>query len=309
MSTGERFLDVADRVSDRLNPILVKETRQSLKSRQFVVTFMLLLLAAWLISAGGVLLSGSALEYGAAGQGFFGMYFSVLVFAILVIVPFGAFRSMLAERDQFTFELLSISTLTPRQIVWGKLCSSIVQILLYYSAIAPFIAFTSLLQGFDFANVVFLLAVAFLWSVFMSMIALMLSTVSQNRQFQSLSSIGVVILLIWQIGVAIGVSGQVMMGSIPFDDPEFWWGMACATFGGTTYFLLAQQIAVSRLTFESDNRSTGIRVICGLQFWLLWLGCAGYATWYGWIWNEWVFGMASVLSIFHWCAVGLFAVT
>ena len=39
-----------ERGSDWLNPILVKETRQSLKSRQFVATFLLMLVASWLVA-------------------------------------------------------------------------------------------------------------------------------------------------------------------------------------------------------------------------------------------------------------------
>ncbi|MGE3778068.1 MAG: hypothetical protein AB7F89_12845, partial [Pirellulaceae bacterium] len=36
-----------ERASEWLNPILVKEARQALKSRQFVVTFSLLLICGW----------------------------------------------------------------------------------------------------------------------------------------------------------------------------------------------------------------------------------------------------------------------
>ena len=65
MSSGEKFLHLTDYVTDRLNPILVKETRQALKSRQFIITFMLLLTVAWLISVFGVVLNGPAIEFGA----------------------------------------------------------------------------------------------------------------------------------------------------------------------------------------------------------------------------------------------------
>ena len=41
-------------LGDRFNPIVVKEVRQALKSRQFVGTFLLLLLAAWAGSIFGV---------------------------------------------------------------------------------------------------------------------------------------------------------------------------------------------------------------------------------------------------------------
>ena len=48
-SGWQRFESVLDRLGDRLNPILVKEARQAMKSRQFVVTFSLLLIdsALW----------------------------------------------------------------------------------------------------------------------------------------------------------------------------------------------------------------------------------------------------------------------
>ena len=37
-------------LAERANPILVKETRQALKSRQFVVTFLIVLVACWIVS-------------------------------------------------------------------------------------------------------------------------------------------------------------------------------------------------------------------------------------------------------------------
>ena len=92
-SLTDRVAEWGDKVSDRLNPILVKETRQALKSRQFSITFMLLLVVAWLISAAGAMWAGPAIEFGSAGRAFFVYYYFVLAFAIFLIVPFSAFRS------------------------------------------------------------------------------------------------------------------------------------------------------------------------------------------------------------------------
>ena len=49
----DRIDEWATRAGDAINPILVKETRQALKSRQFVATFGLLLFAslAWTSAA------------------------------------------------------------------------------------------------------------------------------------------------------------------------------------------------------------------------------------------------------------------
>src|SRR5689334_1490161 len=79
--------------SDYLNPILVKETRQALKSRQFVITFSLLLLAGWLWSM-MVLSWGPSIYYGAAGGDVFAGYFCILCLPLIVVIPFGAYRSL-----------------------------------------------------------------------------------------------------------------------------------------------------------------------------------------------------------------------
>jgi hypothetical protein len=307
MSTGDKFFHLTDYLTDRLNPILVKETRQALKSRQFIVTFTLLLTIAWLISVFGAMLYGPAIEYGSPGHGFFSAYCLVIGFAILFVVPFGAFRSMLTERDQNTFELLSISTLSPRQIVTGKLLSSLVQVFIYYSAIAPFIAFTSLLQGFDLPLAVLFLLVGLAWSTFVCMVSIMLSTLSDSRQWQAMTTIGMIILLLVQLVFALVISVDALNFSVSLDSAEFWWGLISWLVGAGSYFLLAQQIAVSRLTFESGNRSSGIRVISTLQFWLLWGGILAYGWWYGGgasIDDDMVFSFA-LMSCFHWLIVGL----
>ena len=62
-----------------------------------------------------------------------------------------------------------------------------------------------------------------------------------------------------------------MAESLPFDQIEFWGSTGYLLIAAGSYFVLFQQITISRLTFESDNRSTGIRVTCSTQFILAWL--------------------------------------
>ena len=309
MSRTEQFLAVTERATDWLNPILIKETRQALKSRQFIFTFFLLLILAWTISVGGVLWAGPALEFGTAGRTFFVLYFCVLAFAIFFIVPFGAFRSMMNEREFNTYELLSISTLSPRQIVWGKLGSAVVQLLIYYSAIAPFVAFTSLLQGFDLALVILLLTVGACWSVWITMLAIMSSTLLDQKQWQAANTLGMIVMLMLQLAVVIAVSIDVVRGVVRYDQRGFWWDLTVAGVAAATYFWLCLHIAVSRLTFESDNRSTWIRIICSIQFWV---ACAYllFDQWdRGWIVDKSAITLIACVILFHWVVVGTFAVS
>ena len=83
-----------ERASEWLNPILVKEARQALKSRQFVVTFTLLLICGWGWSLAGVAMLSQAAYYAPGGRFMLTGYFLILAVPLIVIVPFSAFRSL-----------------------------------------------------------------------------------------------------------------------------------------------------------------------------------------------------------------------
>lgn len=310
MSTIERSIAVLEQVGDHANPILVKETRQSLKSRQFVVTFMLLLAASWFIFTMGIMLGGDAIEFGAIGNEFFWFFYVILAFAVLVLVPFGAYRSLLAEKDQATYDLLSITTLSPRQIVWGKLSSALVQVLIFYSAIAPFIAFTSLLQGFDFVMVGFMLVITLFLAMLSSMIAIASSAMTKQRQFQALTSLLMLGMLIIQTMFLLSIVGS-FVSRFSLLDAEAWWTLGFFLVIAASYFLLFQKVATAHLTFESDDRTSGIRKVFSGQFFLLWIGIFAM-TWLApltFSLNDDILIPAIVLSFVHWGLVGLFAVT
>ncbi len=305
----ERTIDWLTSKSDWANPILVKETRQALKSRQFVVTFMLLLAASWLFFVFGVMLGGSAIEFGAVGSQFFQFFYWILAVAVVVVVPFGAYRSLLAEKDQSTYDLLSITTITPRQIVWGKLLSALLQALIFYSAIAPFIAFTSLLQGFDFVQVSVTLVGTLLLSLLISMAAIAVSAVAKQSQWQAFTSMFVLGVLVWSLGLVAGLNA--LAEELNLAEPESWWIIGLTLLAAGSYFLLLQKVAQAQLTFESDDRTSGIRLVCSAQFFLLWLGLlalAAFASWAGGIDDDAV-AVCFVVSIIHWSLVGLVAVT
>ena len=168
MSQVTEPLPLWDRLSDWMNPILVKETRQALHGRGFMITFVLLLLACWMASFFGALAAGPSLEYYPYAPRFFSYYFIPLMAAVGLVVPFLSLTSMLAERQDDTFEMLSITTLNARRIVNGKLNNALVQSLLFYSAITPFIAFTSLLQGFRVTPALVCMIIALFASVAIS---------------------------------------------------------------------------------------------------------------------------------------------
>jgi hypothetical protein len=270
----ERFLGT---VSERLNPILVKETRQSLKSRQFVVTFFLLLIAGWIWSLAGVALMGQEVLYGTRGAEVFWGYYCILAFPLLIIVPFGAFRSLAVEQEDRTYELLSITDLNPRQILSGKLGSAVVQMTVYLSAIAPCLAFTYMLRGIDFPTILFMVFYTVVGSLSLSVISLLAGTLTREKHWQVVVSVLLIIGLFWVfiLYVTWFTSVVLFFAGLSFDEPVFWQGNAAFMTAVASFFLLVFYAAVGQITFASDNRSTRLRVIMVAQHvlftgWIAW---------------------------------------
>jgi hypothetical protein len=296
----EEFLVYA---GDRLNPILVKETRQALKSFQFTATFVLVLICCWVVTIGVAAAIGPSIFYAAAGGTFLLWYYAILAFPLTVVVPLAAFRSLMAEREDNTFELLSITTLKSRQIISGKLGSAVAQMGVYFSAITPCLAFTYLLRGVDLPTIAFLVGYTFLWSLGLSMIGILLATLSSKRYVHVFILVGFVGSLLWMFYIAMVAAYYLVTDSYSFiGDSGFWIGVAVAGTLYVTFFALAFFAAAGMITFASENRSTPLRICMLVQ-------AAAIVGWmvYGWIKSDyelfavlWLAGIAGI----YWYAMG-----
>ena len=266
-SRWHRLEQALTRLVENFNPILIKETRQALKSRQFVFTFMITLLACWIATFWVVLSYGTEVYYVASGDQFLSWYCVILAFPLMIVVPYSAYRSIAAEQEDNTYDLLSITTLNARQIVTGKLGSALVQMLVYLCAVSPCIAFTFLLRGVDLLLVAILLVGFFLVSLGESMLAILIGTMAKVRYTQALTSVLVVISsfgMFW-LGVAGTISFVQESDSI-IRDWEFWVVTAMVLTVYVTTFLLAHAAAAAQIAFPSENRSTRLRWFMLLQF-------------------------------------------
>lgn len=115
---------------DWLSPILVKEIRQGLRERVFVITFIVLhfVLMAWTVSAG--------FSESARGLDFiFWIFPGVGLLAIAV----RASSFIHAEKKANTLKLLQITRQTPWEIVAGKWFAVAVQAALFVSSLLPYL--------------------------------------------------------------------------------------------------------------------------------------------------------------------------
>lgn len=261
-----RFQDWLFRMLDRTNPILVKETRQALKSRQFVLTFLVTLLACWIASFAVVGIVGPDVFYVASGDQMLIVYCAILSFPLMIIVPFTAFRSLASEQEDNTYDLLSITSLGSRQIVTGKLESAFVQMLVYLSAVSPCIAFSFLLRGVEFLTIVILLGSYVLVSLGLSTLALLAGTMARVRYTQALVSVSLVICLAGVFWTSLIVTEEFIQDGYTFiRDSDFWIGFAAVFTAYVTTFLLVHASASAQIAFPSENRSTPLRRLMILQ--------------------------------------------
>ena len=289
---------------DWLNPILVKETRQALKSFQFTITFVLVLVACWVVTIGGVAVIGPRVFYSADGGRLLHWYYVVLAFPLTVVVPYAAFRSLASENEDNTYELLSITTLKPRQIVSGKLASSVVQMAVYFSAITPCVAFTYLLRGVDLPMIAVLLAYTFFQSLGLSMIAILLATLSRQRFTQVFVSVALVAFLLsmFVMSVFVFASGVIQFSYTFLGGDEFWISASALATFYVTFFALAFFAAAGMITFTSQNRSTPLR-ICMLVQQAAWIGWMSVA----WIYDNFALTMIAIVATFaviYWYVMG-----
>ncbi len=276
----DRFDAWLQKASDRLNPILVKEARQALRSRQFVITFMLMLAAGWLWSFLGLASIGPSVYYSAEGPKMLFVYHLILSFPLLVVAPYSAFHSLSSERQDRTYELLSITSLGARQILAGKMCAILLQMMVYLSAIFPCLAFTYLLRGLDIFTIVLVVSYTCLLSLALSATGLLLGAIAPLRQ----RHIGVSVILALLLFGAFFCENVVIFqliyfGGLAVVSTEFWIAQWVVASIFVNYFAIVFLAAHSQLLTISENRSTALRwslVAAQLTFvvWMVFLAVA-----------------------------------
>ena len=260
----ERVDAWCEKWGDWCNPILVKETRQALKSRQFVITFSLLLFAAlsWTI-IGTVSLMPGIYDTPSAPRMLLGYYF-VLALPMLLVVPLAAYRSLEGEIDDGTLELLSITALSPKQIVLGKLASAMLQMLLYFVVLFPCVSYAYTLRGVDFPTTVVLLGMLVLAGILMTIVALFFAPLSRSRTGRVTMLLVVITLLVgaeWFLGVAayeLIFNNNGWLQRWEFYEASIVFGGVLSIVPAVAYLLLT--LTAAQLTPVIENRSTKIRV-------------------------------------------------
>jgi len=264
-------------LSEHANPIVVKEARQSLSSRQFSISFSLTLSAVVFWTVMATMMQLPDMYYVPGGSLMLSGFLMILAFPLLLVIPFSAFRSMVIESEERTFELVSISALSAGQIVHGKMFSACLQIVIYLSALAPCIVVTYLLRGVSLTLILNYLIYTVMLSVLLTGASILIATISRARLIQVFASIcvlaGLLITFIYwavAIGVTLGNSG-----TIPIE--QLGWIVAVAmTSIVASLTMVFLRCAAAAIDFPSENHAFALRLRLAISaailfFWTLWM--------------------------------------
>jgi hypothetical protein len=277
-----------------LNPIVIKELRQGVRS--WTVTGMLLLfLVVLFITSLGFLITESFDVNTNMGLGgtMFSAFIVILAVASIFFIPLYTGVRVAAERQENNPDLLYVTTLSPARIIRGKFLCGAYLALLFFSACLPFMAFTNLLRGVDLPTVFFILAFLFLIVCAVNMFAIFLASLPMSRPFKFLFVIYgffqggfIIVSMISRSFMFMRAGVGAMM-----TERDFWIGTATAVFLILTVIGLFYVLSVALISPPSANRALPVRLyLTGL--WLLggllcfnWLYRTGGAD----IMNAWLF--------------------
>lgn len=305
-STGEAA-PLLQRLGDGLNPLVVKEVRQGLRTRVFWVCFTLMLVACLLLSLSAYV-NARREGFTTYGKGYFLAYYMCLGLVHFFVIPYSAYRSLAREREEETWVLLVLTGLGPRRILRGKVLSFLVQAALYGSAVGPFLLFSYYLNGVALPSILLVLLLGGAWLAFLTVLGVCAATLADGRMgrafvhFLVLGALAMALLQGFLVAFVLMDDGERWLR-----DKDFLASLVAGAWALLGHGWLLFEAAASRLSLPTENYTRGPRralaihlVLSSVLVWALWEMQGREAD---------VATFAAMLGCLHLVAAGLFVVS
>jgi hypothetical protein len=246
-----------------LNPIVVKELRQAVRS--WAVTGTLFLFLVVLFCSAVIFFVTQSFEITAnqrLGAEIFSMFSIILTAASLLFIPLYIGVRVASERQESNLDLLYISTLTPGRIIRGKFFCGVYVAVLFFSACMPFMTFTNMLRGIDLPSVFFILLCLFLAVCCAVQVAIFLACLPISKPLKILVGLGAAISSFWMVAGLTIWSFEMMrrgVGSM-MNDREFWAVFLTVCGLILAAMLLLYFLSVALISPLSANRALPVRI-------------------------------------------------
>lgn len=256
MSTALPATSGPDRdMSDWLSPMIIKELRQGLRGRVFVLTFLALQ---------AILIFTLLAEMTA--QNDIGFFWAMIGIALLVVLPLRGLGAIGLEMRAQTMELIVLTRLSALRIVFGKWGALFAQTLLFVTAVLPYLLLRYYVAG---AAVIHELGILYMQVIISAMLSA--ATVGLSAHLNTMVRLVGAIILIFvgsivissalSLALAIAV-GSTSMTSSPW---EAFSQMVWLSAFGALFVWLMLEVGAHRLAPPSENHPGSIR-LAGLGF-------------------------------------------
>ncbi len=243
---------------NQLNPIYLKELRIAVRSKKAPI---ILLLYNGLLALFGLFFFYVTFDAGSRYTGrinysdilsIYTMIVSVEFALVLFTVPGLTAGSISGEREKQTLDILLTTTLTPMEIIMGKLGSSINAIIMLAVSSLPILGLVFSIGGvtlLDFAKFLVLIIVA---AIFIGSIGIFFSTLYKKTTAATVTSYGavfaltagtmIIVLAISEIA-NLNINNQIMGDGLYSNaDIGYWLLILLINPGATCYSMLQEQI-------------------------------------------------------------------
>lgn len=259
-----------------LNPIVVKELRQAVRSNYVVGVLFLFLLVQLVATVVALLTTSTASivnlsQAFRAGRDMFSALIAILSGACLLFIPTYAGVRLSMERQAESMDLLFVTAIRPAAIIRGKLFASATITLLIFSAAAPFMSFTYLLRGIDLPSVFVVLVFNFFVILVAVEAAMLLACIPASKPFKGLLGLAFFGGMLASIGSLAYLSNEMITEGIG-SRLGLWdfWQAALAVCGMMfTVAGMFHVLSVAMISPSSANRALPVRIFVTLV-WLAW---------------------------------------
>ena len=252
-------MKMMDWILDRTNPIMLRESRELVRSRFAVGIMMTFLLVILLVSSIFVILTANMNKGFSLGKTLFQICFSLLVYTTILFIPAYTAFPFLKQTRKNGLDLLFMSTIKPRSIILGKMISAFWMLVLLFSVSMPFLFFTTFLRGVGLSEVFMSLFVLMITVLLVTMGCLILVCLPTSLVFTSLLALGYFLFLFMISGV---ISSFLAFSHFDFGHVMLGFGL-----GGLLFLPIGGALATYLISPAVSNRAFPLR----LTFTICWV--------------------------------------
>ncbi len=246
--------------SDSFNPMLVRDLRQGLRSSRFTLVFLLLQGSlAFFVVMGLVSGTGSNTESDVGGTLIRTLTLGLIFFYVLGL-PMAATFALSSEFLDNRIDLLQLTQMSARSLVWGKWVSLVLQGLMVFTSILPYLILMYFFGGVDVFSMLLALVALLCFSALLVGLCVALSCFN-SVVFRILLILGLLYLTMTILNAVDGGGGDPLRRLVAsiYADP----GIAASLYLviGLPFLWLVLEYGAYRLAPAAENHDTPQRLI------------------------------------------------